>query len=157
MKRRFVPRPFATVPLLVAASLLAGCAGDPDYVTCPELTAPEEGAEAFMRIDDTGEIVNARLNGVKAICEKVGDDGISMELSVGLKIKRLSGDTYPAGVAQINIVGIVAEGDELVSSPPPVRYKAGFRKGQQTMYPVVNYDVTVKDGQRLIVSLVPGL
>ena len=157
MKRRFEPRLFATAPLLVAVSLLAGCAGDPDYVTCPELTAPEEGAEAFMRIDDTGEIINARLNGVKAVCERVGDDGISMELLVGLKIKRLSGDSYPAGVAQINIVGIVAEGDETVSSPPPVRYKAGFRKGQRLMYPAVTYDVTVKDGQRLILSLVPGL
>jgi hypothetical protein len=157
MKRRFEPRLFATAPLLVAASLLAGCAGDPDYVTCPELTAPEEGTEAFMRIDDTGEIINARLNGVKAVCERVGDDGISMELLVGLKIKRLSGDTYPAGVAQINIIGIVAEGDETVSSPPPVRYKAGFRKGQRLMYPAVKYDVTVKDGQRLILSLVPGL
>jgi len=157
MRCRFVPRPFATAPLLVAASLLAGCAGDPDYVKCPELTAPEEGAEAFMRIDDTGEIVNARLNGVKAVCERVGDDGISMELAVGLKIKRLRAEDYPAGVAQINIVGLVAEGEELVSSPPPVRYKAGFRKGQRMMYPVVNYDITVKDGQRLIVSLFPGL
>jgi len=157
MKRRFVPRLFATVPLLVAASLLAACAGDPDYVTCPELTAPEEGAAAFMRIDDTGEIVNVRLNGIRAVCERVGDDGISMELLVGLKIKRLSGDIYPAGVVQINIVGIVAEGDELVSSQPPVRYKGGFRKGQRMIYPAVNYDVTVRDGQRLILSLVPGL
>jgi hypothetical protein len=38
-----------------------------------------------------------------------------------------------------------------------IRYKAGFRKGQQTMYPVVEHDVTVTDGQRLIISLVPGL
>jgi len=52
-----------------------------------------------------------RLNGIRAVCERVGDDGISMELLVGLKIKRLSGDTFPAGVVQIMIVGIVAEGD----------------------------------------------
>ena len=155
--RFFTNRFFAASPLLVTAALLAGCAGDPDYITCPELTAPEEGAEAFMRIDETGEVVNVRMNGVKARCERVGDNGISMELSVGLKIKRLSAEEYPAGVAQINVVGVVAEGDKIVSSPPPVRYKAGFRKGQRMMYPVVAYDVTVEDGQRLILSLVPGL
>ena len=157
MKCRILNRFLAASPLLVTAALLAGCAGDPDYVKCPELTAPEEGAEAFMRIDETGEIVNARLNGVRALCEKVGDDGISMELSVGLKMKRLSAEAYPTGVVQVNVVGLVAEGDKIVSSEPPIRYKAGFRKGQRLMYPVVDYDVTVKEGQRLILSLVPGL
>lgn len=157
MKRHAPSHIFAASPLLVTAALLAGCAGDPDYVSCPELTAPKEGAEAFMRIDETGEIVNVRMNGVRAICERTGQDGISMELSVGLKIKRLKADDLPAGVVQVNIAGLVAEGDTVVDTPPPVRYKAGFRKGNQTMYPVVDYDVTVKEGQRLILSLVPGL
>ena len=157
MKRRILNRFFAAVPLLVTAALLSGCAGDPDYVPCPEMTAPEEGAEAFMRIDDTGEIVNARLNGVRAKCEQVGEDGISMDLSIGLKIKRLSAEAYPAGVAQINVVALVAEGDKVVSSSEQIRYKAGFRKGQRMMYPVVDHEVTVKQGQRLILSLVPSL
>ena len=157
MKRRTLNRIFAVSPVLVTAALLAGCSTGSEYVKCPELTAPEEGAEAFMRIDETGEIVNARMNGVRASCEKVGDDGISMELSVGLKIKRLTAEEYPAGVAQVNVVGLVAEGDKVVSSQPPIRYKAGFRKGERIMYPVVDYDVTVKQGQRLILSLVPGL
>jgi hypothetical protein len=157
MKRRIKNRLFAALPLLVTAALLAGCTGGPDYVKCPELTAPEEGAEAFMRIDETGEIVNARMNGVRVSCETVGDEGISMELSIGLKIKRLSAEEYPAGVAQVNVVGLVADGDKVVSSQPPIRYKAGFRKGERIMYPVVDYDVTVKQGQRLILSLVPGL
>lgn len=157
MKRRIPNRLFAISPLLFTAALLAACAGDPAIVKCPELTAPAEGAEAFMRIDDTGEVVNVRLNGVRARCEQVGENGVSMDLSIGLKIKRLGADEYPAGVAQINVVGLVAEGDRIVSSPPLIRYKAGFRKGQQTMYPVVEHDVTVTDGQRLIISLVPGL
>ena len=157
MKRRTLNRIFAVSPVLVTAALLAGCSTGSEYVKCPELTAPEEGAEAFMRIDETGEIVNARMNGVRASCENVGDDDISMELSVGLKIKRLTAEEYPAGVAQVNVVGLVAEGDKVVSSQPPIRYKAGFRKGERIMYPVVDYDVTVKQGQRLILSLVPGL
>lgn len=157
MKRRTLNRIFAVSPVLVTAALLAGCSIGSEYVKCPELTAPEEGAEAFMRIDETGEIINARMNGVRAICEKVGDDGISMKLTVGLKIRRLGAEGYPAGVAQVNVVGVVAEGDKIVSSEAPVRYKAGFKKGEMMMYPVVDYNVTVKQGQRLIVSLVPGL
>ena len=157
MKRRSLNRFFAAPPLLVTVALLAGCAGDPEYVTCPELTAPEEGAEAFMRIDETGEIVNARLNGVRARCEQVGENGVSMDVSVGLKIKRLATGDLPAGVAQVNVVGLVAEDEKVVSSPPPIRYKGGFRKDQRIMYPVVSYKVTVQQGQRLILSLVPGL
>ena len=157
MKRHAMKRPLAAMPFLVTAALLAGCAGDPEYVTCPDMTAPEAGAEAFMRMDETDEIVNARFNGVRAVCERVGDDGVSMEVSVGLKIKRLSKGDLLDGVAQINIVGLIAEGDRIVSSPPPVRYKAGFRREQQILYPAVSYDVTLKEGQRLILSLVPGL
>jgi hypothetical protein len=157
MKRRILKRIFAASPLLVTAALLAGCSTGSEFVKCPELTAPEEGAEAFMRIDETGEIINARMNGVRASCEQVGDDGISMKLSVGLKIRRFGVDAYPAGVAQVNVVGVVAEGDKIVSSQAPVRYKAGFKKGEMTMYPVFDYKITVKQGQRLILSLVPGL
>jgi len=157
MKRLAMKRLRAAMPFLVTAALLAGCAGDPEYVTCPDMTAPEAGAEAFMRIDESGEIVNARLNGVRARCEQVGENGISMDLSIGLKIKRLSAEEYPAGVAQINVVALVAEGDKVVSSSEPIRYKAGFRKGQRIMYPVVAHELTVTEGQRLIVSLVPGL
>ncbi|MGB1176318.1 MAG: hypothetical protein ACPIFQ_00785 [Candidatus Puniceispirillaceae bacterium] len=157
MKRRILNRFFAASPLLVTAALLAGCTGDPAYVKCPELTAPEEGTEAFMRIDDTGEIINARLNGVRARCKQVGDDGVSMELSIGLKIKRLNPGDLPAGVAQVNVAALVAEGDKVVSTSPPIRYKAGFKKGQQLIYPVVDHDVTVRQGQRLILSLVPEL
>ena len=157
MKRRSLNRFFSASPLLVTAAWLAGCAGGPDYVKCPELTAPEEGTEAVMRIDETGEIVNARLNGVRAKCEQVGEDGVSMDVSVGLKVKRYSAEDMQGGVAQINIVGLIAEGDKVVSSPPPVRYKAGFAKGERMMYPVVDYKATVKQGQRLILSLLPGL
>ena len=98
---------------LGAATLLAACASDPVYVACPEITAPEEGVEAFMQMDDTNEVVNARLNGVTARCEAV-EGGIEMAVSIGLKIKRLPAETLPAGVAQINIAGMTVEEDGAV-------------------------------------------
>ena len=141
---------------LGAATLLAACASDPVYVACPDITAPEEGVEAFMQMDDTNEVVNARLNGVTARCEAV-EGGIEMAVSIGLKIKRLPAETLPAGVAQINIAGMIVEEDGAVGASETLRYKAGFTDNTQILYPVVDYKVTVKTGQRLVVSLIPGI
>ena len=141
---------------LGTATLLAACASDPVYVACPDITAPEEGVEAFMLMDGTNEVVNARLNGVTARCEAV-EDGIEMAVSIGLKIKRLPADKLPAGIAQVNIASVLVEEDGAVGTSETLQYKAGFNDNRQILYPAVDYRVTVKDGQRLVVSLIPSL
>ena len=141
---------------LGVATLLAACASDPVYVACPDITAPEEGVEAFMLMDATNEVVNVRLNGVTARCEAV-EDGIDMAVSIGLKLKRVSAEKLPAGVAQVNIAGVVVEEDGSVGASETLRYKAGFTDNRQILYPVVDYQVTVKTGQRLVVSLLPRM
>lgn len=141
---------------LGVATLLAACASDPVYVACPDITAPEEGVEAFMLMDTTNEVVNVRLNGVTARCEAV-EDGIDMAVSIGLKLKRVSAEKLPAGVAQVNIAGVVVEEDGSVGASETLRYKAGFTDNRQILYPVVDYQVTVKTGQRLVVSLLPRM
>ena len=141
---------------LGVATLLAACASDPVYVACPDITAPEEGVEAFMLMDATNEVVNVRLNGVTARCEAV-EDGIDMAVSSGLKLKRVSAEKLPAGVAQVNIAGVVVEEDGSVGASETLRYKAGFTDNRQILYPVVDYQVTVKTGQRLVVSLLPRM
>lgn len=156
MKSSFLPWLPSLSVSLGAATLLAACASDPVYVACPDITAPEEGVEAFMQMDDTNEVVNARLNGVTARCEAV-EGGIEMAVSIGLKIKRLPAETLPAGVAQINIAGMTVEEDGAVGASETLRYKAGFTDNTQILYPVVDYKVTVKTGQRLVVSLIPGI
>ena len=141
---------------LGAATLLAACASDPVYIACPDITAPEEGVEAFMLMDGSNEVVNARLNGVTALCE-AAEDGIEMAVSIGLKIKRLPAEKLPAGVAQINIAGVIVEEDGAIGASETLQYKAGFTDNRQILYPVVDYQITVKAGQRLVVSLLPGL
>ena len=141
---------------LGVATLLAACASDPVYVACPDITAPEEGVEAFMLMDTTNEVVNVRLNGVTARCEAV-EDGIDMAVSIGLKLKRVPAEKLPAGVAQVNIAGVVVEEDGSVGASKTLRYKAGFTDNRQILYPVVDYQVTVKTGQRLVVSLLPRM
>lgn len=156
MKRSHLQRFSLLSASLGAVALLGACASDPVYVACPDITAPEEGVEAFMLMDDTNEVVNARLNGVTARCE-AAENGIAMAVSIGLKLKRLPAAQLPAGVAQINIAGLVVEADGSVGSSQTLRYKAGFTDNSRILYPVVDYQVTVKTGQRLVVSLVPGL
>ena len=141
---------------LGVATLLAACASDPVYVACPDITAPEEGVEAFMLMDTTNEVVNVRLNGVTARCEAV-EDGIDTAVSIGLKLKRVPAEKLPAGVAQVNIAGVVVEEDGSVGASETLRYKAGFTDNRQILYPVVDYQVTVKTGQRLVVSLLPRM
>ncbi|MGB1825282.1 MAG: hypothetical protein ACPHLN_02485, partial [Candidatus Puniceispirillaceae bacterium] len=48
---------------------LASCAGTPDYIACPEVSAPREGTQAYMRMDETREIFDVRMNGVNGLCE----------------------------------------------------------------------------------------
>ena len=109
-----------------------------------------------MLMDTTNEVVNVRLNGVTARCEAV-EDGIDMAVSIGLKLKRVPAEKLPAGVAQVNIAGVVVEEDGSVGASETLRYKAGFTDNRQILYPVVDYQVTVKTGQRLVVSLLPRM
>jgi len=157
MKRQFL-RPFLPLCAMIASgAMLAACAGDPVYVACPDITAPKEGTAAFMKMDDTGEIVDVRLNGVRGLCEPLDGGGTSVDLSVGLKLKRVARDNIPAGVAQIDIISFIVDGDDKVVSSDPVKYQAGFSKGTRIIYPVAEYSTKVGEGQRIVLSLVPTL
>ena len=67
--------------------LWAGCASQDEVVSCPAISAPEEGAHAFVRSDNAKQVFDVRLNGVKAICTRHNSGGTMVALSVGLKIK----------------------------------------------------------------------
>ena len=53
----------------------------------PTISAPEEGAHAFVRSDNAKQLFDVRLNGVKAICTRHGRAARMVALSVGLKTK----------------------------------------------------------------------
>lgn len=86
-------KPISVLTALLATGLvLASCAGKPEYIACPEVSAPREGTQAFMRMDDTREVFDVRMNGVTGLCEAASGGGTAMTVSVGLKLKRAGRD-----------------------------------------------------------------
>ncbi|MGC6454498.1 MAG: hypothetical protein ACON31_11370 [Candidatus Puniceispirillaceae bacterium] len=157
MKRLSLSR-FLSLPSLIGGSaLLVACAGDPVYVACPQITAPQEGTAAFMKMDDTGELIDVRLNGVRGLCQNLDNGGTLVDVSVGLKLKRAARDDMPAGVAEVEMIGFIVDADDKVVSSDTIRYKTGFAKDVRTNYPLAEYSVVLVDGQRLVLSLVPAL
>lgn len=142
--------------VLGGAAFLAACAGDPVYVTCPEITAPPEGTAAFMKMDETGEVIDVRMNGVRGLCQPV-DGGKQVDVAVGLKMKRAAAEKLPAGVAEIELIGFIVDAGDTVVSSNKIIYKTGFRDGARMHYPVAEYSAVLADGQRLVLSLVPAL
>ena len=148
----------AALPALFAASLmLAACAGDPTYIACPDISAPQEGTNAFMKMDETGEIIDVRLNGVRGLCEADADGATAMTVSVGLKLKRAAADDLVAGVAQVQMAAFIIDPDDNVVANETIIYKTGFSKGQRIHYPAASYETVIADGNRLVISLVPAL
>jgi hypothetical protein len=110
-----------------------------------------------MRMDDTREIFDVRMNGVSGLCEAADGGGTEMTVSVGLKLKRAAEGDLFAGVAQVEMIGIVVDADSNVVETKPIKYVTGFRKGQSLHYPVAEYKITVGEGNRLVLSLLPSL
>ena len=77
--------------LIGCSVLLAGCASQDEGVFCPTISAPEEGARAFVRSDDAKQIFDVRLNGVNAICTRHNSGGTMVALNVGLEDKAFAG------------------------------------------------------------------
>ena len=149
---------FAALPsLFVAGALLSACAGKPNYIACPDISAPQEGTNAFMKMDETGEVFDVRLNGVRGLCERGKDGTTEMVASVGLKLKRAASEQLEAGVAQVEMAAFIVDSDDKVVSSDTIKYKTGFAKGQRIHYPAAEYKIDVADGNRLVISLIPAL
>ena len=156
MKNQSLTRYLPLPAFLGTAALLAACAGDPVYVTCPEITAPPEGTAAFMKMDETGEVIDVRMNGVRGLCQPT-KSGKQVDVAVGLKLKRAGAEKLPAGVAEIELMGFIVDADDNVVTSDRVIYKTGFADGARLHYPVAEYSTVMTQGQRLVLSLVPAL
>jgi hypothetical protein len=153
--RNFIPATFIA-PLLGLGLMLGACSSDPNLVPCPGISAPPEGVAAFMEMDASEQLVDVRFNGINATCELLDDASIKMVVSVGLKLTR-SGEYSPADVLQINLGSAIIDADDAVVSSDVTIFKAGFKDGERQKYPVLDYEVTVKADQRLVLSLMPRL
>ena len=117
-----------------------------------KVTAVELGSRVQLVASETSQPVEARLNGVTAQCY-FDDDETVFEVSVGLKITRDLADSGDATELQVPFVVAVVDGDEQVTSHDSFGYKMAFAKGNDSLYPVVDFEIDVPKDGRIILSM----
>ena len=118
--------------LIGCSVLLAGCASQGEVVFCPTISAPEEGARAFVRSDNTKQVFDVRLNGVNAICTRHSTGGTMLALRVGLKVKRSLADGVENDVVAVPMMSAIVDANQTVMSNQEFGYRVGFDKGNHS-------------------------
>ena len=136
--------------------LLAGCASQDEVVFCPTISAPEEGARAFVRSDDAKQVFDVRLNGVNAICTRHNTGATMVTLSVGLKVKRSLADGVENDVVAVPMMSAIVDANQIVISNQEFGYRVGFDKGNDSKFPVAEIEQLVPADARLVISLRPA-
>lgn len=137
-------------------ALLSGCANKNEVVTCPMISAPQEGARAFVRSDKAGQIVDVRLNGVVSKCARHKSGGTNVMLTVGLKLDRNLGEGSGAIVIAVPMMTAIVDDQQTVISNDEFGYRVGFNKGIKQKYPTAEIEKIVPANARLVISLKPA-
>ena len=142
--------------LIGCSVLLAGCASQDEVVFCPTISAPEEGARAFVRSDNVRQVFDVRLNGVNAICTRHNSGGTMVALSVGLKIKRSLAEGEANDVIAVPMMSAIVDANQTVIDNQEFGYRVGFDKGSDRKFPVAEIEQLVPADARLVISLRPA-
>tara|TARA_B110000305_G_scaffold240242_1_gene310278 strand:- start:1096 stop:1551 length:456 start_codon:yes stop_codon:yes gene_type:complete len=142
--------------LIGCSVLLAGCASQDEVVFCPTISAPEEGASAFVRSDNVKQVFDVRLNGVNAICTRHNSGGTMVALTVGLKIKRSLAEGVENDVVAVPMMSAIVDVNQTVISNQEFGYRVGFDKGSDSKFPVADIEQLVPAEARLVISLRPA-
>ena len=142
--------------LIGCSVLLAGCASQDEVVFCPTISAPEEGARAFVRSDDAKQVFDVRLNGVNAICTRHNSGDTMVAMSVGLKIKRSLVEGAENDVVAVPMMSAIVDTNQKVMSNQEFGYRVGFDKGNDSKFPVAEVEQLVPAEARLVISLRPA-
>ena len=149
MKHRSLPA------LLGCLVFLSSCASDDDLVLCPSLSAPLEGARAFVVTDKYQQTVDVRLNGVRAECTAEANGNILMAVKAGLKLTRNLAENAEADIAVVPMMTAILDADDQVVSNDSFGYKNGFDTDLARLLPVVEFELVVPAGGRAVISLTP--
>lgn len=141
--------------LIGCSVLFAGCAGKGETVACPIISAPAEGARAFVRSEKSGQMFDVRLNGVEANCSRHKSGGTAVVLTVGLKLNRNHSKDRNADVAAVHMMTAMVDDQQAVISNSEFGYVAVFQKGAEQAYPTVEIEKIVPLNSRLVISLKP--
>ena len=149
MKHRSLPA------LLGCLVFLSSCASDDDVVLCPSLSAPSEGARAFVVTDEHQQTVDVRLNGVRAECAAKANGNILMAVKAGLKLTRNLAENAEADIAVVPMMTAILDAGDQVVSNDSFGYRNGFDTDLARLLPVVEFELVVPDGGRAVISLTP--
>ena len=149
MKHRLLPA------LLGCLVFLSSCASDDDLVLCPSLSAPLEGARAFVVTDEYQQTVDVRLNGVRAECTAEANGNILIAVKAGLKLTRNLAENAEADIAVVPMMTAILDADDKVVSNDSFGYKNGFDTDLARLLPVVEFELVVPAGGRAVISLTP--
>ena len=141
--------------LLGCLMFLSSCALLSDVVSCPLLSAPPEGMRAFVMTDKHRQIVDVRLNGVRAQCTAEANGDVLMEVKAGLKLTRNLAENAEPAIAVVPMMTAILDADDQVVSNSSFGYKKGFDADLDRLLPVVEFELVVPSGGRAVISLTP--
>ncbi|EHI49263.1 hypothetical protein HIMB100_00008330 [SAR116 cluster alpha proteobacterium HIMB100] len=136
------------------ALLLSACSTfEPERFACnSKVTAVELGTRVQLVSSETSQPVEARLNGVTAQCY-LDDDETVFEVSVGLKLTRDLAVSGEATGVQVPFVVAVVDGNEKVKNHDSFGYRMAFAKNNDSLYPVVEFEIEAPKDGRIILSM----
>ena len=141
--------------LLGCFVFLSSCSLLSDVVPCPPLSAPPEGARAFVVTDKNRQIVNVRLNGVRAQCKAEANGDVLIEVKAGLKLTRNLAENAERDIVVVPMMTAILDADDQVVSNESFGYKNGFDTDLERLLPVVEFELIVPSGGRAVISLTP--
>jgi hypothetical protein len=124
-------------------------------VFCPPLSAPPEGARAFVVTDEHRQIVDVRLNGVRAQCTAEANGDVLMTVNAGLKLTRNLAENAEPDIAVVPMMTAILDADDQVVSNDSFGYKNGFDTDLERLLPVVEFELVVPSGGRAVIILTP--
>ena len=145
-----------SVPVLLGCLVfLSSCALLSDVVSCPSLSAPPEGTRAFVMTDEHRQIVDVRLNGVRAQCTAEANGDVLMEVKAGLKMTRNLAENAESDIVVVPMMTAILDVDDQVVFNNRFGYKNGFDTDLERLLPVVEFELVVPSGGRVVISLTP--
>jgi hypothetical protein len=135
---------------------LAGCTSKDEFVSCPAISAPEQGTRAYVRSDETRQVFDVRLNGVDAVCTRHKSGGTKIALRTGLKVKRDLAAGAGNDTLSLPLMTAIVDRNQAVTANEDFGYLIGFSKDDAVKYPVVEFEQIVPADARLVISLKPA-
>ena len=119
------------------------------------ISAPPEGARAFVVTDEHQQIVDVRLNGVRAQCTAEANGDVLIEVKAGLKLTRNLAENAEQDIAVVPMMTAILDADDQVVFNDSFGYKNGFDTDLERLLPVVEFELLVPSGGRAVISLKP--